>query len=396
MDREKLLQIGIDFREGKRSEKTWNDLNDSMDKPFASGESYRCFVKKELKKVNKLPSKEEVVTEEMQNKLEEIDLKIIELQKERKKVQTTKIEYNRILRESAREEMLFEELQKSIEKYAVNPPKFNEIAKINNNKKDGIMSFSDIHYGKIFESITNKYSEKESISRMNKLLNETVEICKKEGLTHLHVINGSDSIEGMCLRISQLMNLEMGITDMTIRFARMMVEFLNELSKYIYITYHHMPTSNHGEIRPLGTRAGQFPNETMEKVIIAYLHDMLQKNERIEIVEYKQDYIDFKIFNFNVMGKHGHQIKNLKSAIKDLTMKHRKFIDYFYTAHLHHGMTVTVGESENNNCEVILIPSVMGTDDYADDLMTGSKASALLDIYTEDEGRKIQYNILLN
>lgn len=197
--------------------------------------------------------------------LGEIELKRIELEKERKKIQTTKIEYNKILRESAREEMLFEYLKESIDKSILEVPGFNLIESNDIQEKEGVLSFADSHFGKIFESINNKYDENIFKQRFEKLLVETIQICKEQKLTHLNIINGSDSIEGMCLRISQLSNLEMGITDMTIKFSRFMAQFLNDLSKDISITYHQVPNSNHSEIRPLGTKAGQFPLETMEK-----------------------------------------------------------------------------------------------------------------------------------
>lgn len=79
-----------------------------------------------------------------------------------------------------------------------------------------------------------------------------------------------------------------------------------------------------------------------------------------------------------------------------MTMLHREFIDYIYLAHYHHNMNLTVSEGINNNCEVIIIPSAMGSDEYSDSLMTGAKASALLDIYVKNQGRKLQYNIFLN
>ena len=393
-DRKKLLQIGIDFRDGKREEKTWEILNDSQDKPFASGESFRCFVKKQLKKQDKLPSKEEFITNEIKIKLDEIDLKVIELEKERKKVQTTKLEYNRLLREDARQEMLIEEIKKSIN--TVEAPKFNPIIRQTNVDKVGVLSFADVHFGKIFKGLKNEYSEEIVYQRMNKLIEETLLICKEQGINRLQVINCADSIEGMCLRISQLQNLSMGIVDMTIRFARFMVEWLNKLSEFIYIDYYHVSQSNHSQIRPFGTMANQFQEEDMERIIITYIHDMLKNNDRITVHMFDKDYIELNIFKYNVIGKHGHKVKNIRSTIKDLSMQHRKFYDFVYLAHLHHLESIAVAEGETNNCEVLLIPSVMGTDEYAEDLMTGSKAGARLDIFTENEGRRITYNIILN
>jgi len=56
-DRKNLLDIGIKFRAGAFPGETWNSLNERYGKPFETGEHWRCFVKRELKKQNKLPSK---------------------------------------------------------------------------------------------------------------------------------------------------------------------------------------------------------------------------------------------------------------------------------------------------------------------------------------------------
>ena len=49
-----------------------------------------------------------------------------------------------------------------------------------------------------------------------------------------------------------------------------------------------------------------------------------------------------------------------------------------------------------NVVEMIKIPSIMGSDDYSDYLMTGSKAGAVINIFEEGKGRTTQYNIILN
>lgn len=58
-ERKQYFDIGIKFRGGAFPGETWESLNDRHGKPFNSGEHWRCFVKRELKKQNRLPSKNE-------------------------------------------------------------------------------------------------------------------------------------------------------------------------------------------------------------------------------------------------------------------------------------------------------------------------------------------------
>ena len=91
-NRKNLLKIGVDFREGKREERTWEILNNSQGKPFASGESYRCFVKKQLKKVGELKSREDILfetgnttsnnIEQNKKELEDIKKEFVQINKE--------------------------------------------------------------------------------------------------------------------------------------------------------------------------------------------------------------------------------------------------------------------------------------------------------------------------
>ena len=210
--KEEILRNCIRKREGK-IDVTWQQLAEQYKDYFKDSEAIRCWTKNELKKRNELPSRDNKISKDTENKLKELDLKRIELEKERKKVQTTKLEYNKLLRETGRQEMLFDEIKQAIK--IIQPPKFNPLIKNTPKNKEGILSLSDIHFGKAFVSLTNEYSEDIVYKRMNKLIEKTVDICIKEGLNKLIIINGSDSIKGMCLRVSQLQNLSIGIVEMT-------------------------------------------------------------------------------------------------------------------------------------------------------------------------------------
>lgn len=231
---------------------------------------------------------------------------------------------------------------------------------------------------------------------MNLILKETVEYIQKNNITHLHIINGADSVEGMTLRVSQLQTLQSGFTDQVIKFSKFYAKWLRELSKYVYITIHHVTSSNHTEMRPHGSSRGEFPAEDLEKIIGTYIQDVLENNERIDVKIYDDGFVDFKLLDYNIGSLHGHQLKNKKSSVKDLSNLRRKFYDYIFIAHFHHEGNFTVAETDENNVEVIQIPSVMGSDPYSDTLLVGSKASALITTFTKGKGRTDFHTIILN
>jgi hypothetical protein len=333
---------------------------------------------------------------ESDDALSELELKKIELLEERKKLQVVRGEYNKIARDKSRKDLLFEYVSQKIEEIGTLPSPTFETLQTNNGNKAGVLGFGDEHFGKEFVSENNEYNEKIYLERMSKLLSDTIEVIKKEKLDELTVLNGADSVEGMALRVSQLTALQYGFIDQVIKYARYKVEWLKELSKHVKVRYIHIPSANHTELRVHGTSRGEMPKEDVERIIAVYIHDMLIDNERIDVPMYDEGVIDFEVLNYSIVAAHGHQIKNKKNAIRDLSMLKRKFFDFMYVSHFHHGNTLTVGEGLSHNIEVIQLPSIMGSDEYSDSFFSGAKAGASLDIYEEGKGRSISYNFILN
>jgi hypothetical protein len=337
-------------------------------------------------------SKQSIDSDEVLNEYELIK---IETEKERKKLQSVKVEYNKLLREDGRRDLMFEFIKDSIERLPV--PQFQPMFNFHkDNKKAGVLSFGDIHFGKQFKSLNNEYNIDIAKKRMEQLIPETVAILGQHGFQEIDVINGADSIEGMSLRVSQLQSLQIGFIDQTIQFSKLLASWLNELSKYVKVRYHHLPSANHSEIRPHNSGRGEFPAEDLERVIMHYVHDVLENNPRVEIPIYEKGIIELDVLGYNIAALHGHQLRGKKNIIPELSVMNRKFYDYLYIAHYHHGSNLTVAESDSHNVEIIQIPSIMGSDEYSDSLLTGSKAGANFSVYEQGKGRTIQYNVILN
>jgi len=308
--------------------------------------------------------------------LNELETKKIELQKEKVKIQTLRIELNKLIRQDARFELFLDEIKNSIN--TVKVPKFQEFI-LDNGEKVGLLGISDIHFSKKFDSVNNSYSREICYDRMNLLLSEVIDWISDRNIKYLHIVNGGDNIEGL-LRLNSIKALEIGVIDSVIEFSKMMSEWLNQLSIYIPLTYHHVISFNHSEVRFLDSKAGQFPDEDLEKVIIHMIAGSLKNNNRINIPIYTTDYAYFNINNKNIFVCHGHQFKGKKIAdiVKELQILHRINIDLLILGHFHHENILTVGENKNGNIKVILLPSVMGSDVFSDTLLTGSKSGATL------------------
>lgn len=328
--------------------------------------------------------------------LEQIDdnkILLNQLESERIKIRTENIERNKSKRIDTRRDLYYENIGHLIK--TLPTPKLNPIY-TNNDESGFILDFADIHYNSEFTSITNSYSREEAKIRFNKLLGEAIQYVNDNKVNTLYIVNGGDSLQGM-LRVNDLKLNDLSVIDSLVEFQKVMASFLNELSAYCNIRYYHVNSANHTELRLLNSKAGQMAVEDMEKIIVNYLHDVLSDNERIFInTEFKEDNIQFELCGFNFVCLHGHQLKNIKTAIRDLSDKYDKPFDFCILGHYHSGVEMVVGERKGYAKEVLVCPSFIGTCPYADSLMVGGKSMAKIHKFVRNKGRRSTENIVLN
>ena len=297
--------------------------------------------------------------------LDEIKQAKHELEKERQKLYVTKVEMNRNLRQESRSELFYENIKDSIEALPMPHIFINESQQHSKHNKQYLLCLADIQAGAKFELPNNRYSLAVCEERFNKLLGDVVNYVVEHNIFKLNVVGLGDTVQGI-LRLTDLKLNETSVVEATILVARMIACFLNQLSAYCWIDYYHTPTSNHGQNRPLGSKASELVAEDMEYVIGNYICDMLRNNDHVIVhLNNGYDYIEIPIFNYNVMAMHGHTIKNLETALRDLSATHRKLIDYIVIGHYHNAKVIPGNEHESHDTEVLVCPSFQGTDPYA-------------------------------
>ena len=325
--------------------------------------------------------------------LEEIKLATETLKKERLKLQATKLSESRYDRQDSRFELFYENIKDAI--IRLEQPKLIRTS-INESDTQYILGFGDIHYGATYKSVNNEYSREECKRRFGVLLSYMEEFIKSENISHLKIINVSDTIQGI-LRMTDLQINDIPVVDSVVEISRILAEFLNELSASCSIEYYHAPQANHSQTRPLGSKASEVATEDMERIIINYVSDLLSNNDRVEVItNFEKDYVDIKIFDFECFATHGHKIKDVKGVISDMSNRNRKFYSYAFLGHTHSANEIIVGEDEFSNKEVLTIPAFIGSDPYADSLFVGSKGMAKLYLFDRKYGKIMSKNIFLN
>lgn len=322
-----------------------------------------------------------------------LDEKILAMQKERQKLNATKIEYSRDIRQQSRFELFYENIKNTIQTLEV-PQFIDRLAPKTN--KEYILTIADIHCGAKFISENNEYSYDICRERFETLLSEVIEFVKEKELNHINILELGDSIQGI-LRLNDLKINESSVVEATVIVSQLISNFLNSLSKYCNIDYYHCPTSNHSQMRNLNSKASELASEDIEYIICNYIKDTLSNNDKITIhTNFGKEYIEIDNNVYNIISMHGHKIKNINTALSDLSQLKRTFYDIVFLAHYHGGSERIVGENITCDAEVIVCPSFIGSDPYSDSLMKGSKAACCIYGIDEYKGHTETYKIILN
>ena len=327
--------------------------------------------------------------------LQEITLAQRELEKERKKIQTEKLEYNKWLREEARDEMITEKICSSI---ATLPPvKVPEYIKPVHNNKSYLLALADCHYGiefsikDFFGNIINEYSPEIFEDRMWDLYNQVVEIIHDRGIEELNVWELGDGIQGLLRLNSQLMQLRYGVIDSATRYGDFLAKWINALSKHVRVKFQITMDSNHNQLRLCGAPKNAFADENMSKVIMLMIKYQLADNPNVTIVENPTG-MNFGMFStYQILGIHG-EVKDLGKALNDYSRAYDTPISYIIGAHIHHLVSKEMGI----NAEALSIRSMIGVDPYGMSLLATSNAGASLYEFDQIKGLTCEHKLKVN
>lgn len=315
-----------------------------------------------------------------------------ELEKEKIKLQTEKLEYNRWLREEARDELICEKIVSAIKE--IDPLDIPIPIIKSTTSRSAVLAFGDEHYAAEFKiyglygEIINSYSPEIFENRMWSLFNEVIEIINKEKITLLYIFALGDFCDGI-LRCSQLFKLRYGVVEGSVKYANFISNWLNELSKYVVIKY-QMTFGNHSELRMLGQPKGTFKDDNTGLFVREIIKSRLCDNPNFEMIINPTGLIFDNIEGFNILGIHG-EVRNMEKAIKDFSNTYNTNIQILIGGHMHHYKSETVGV----NKEVINVPSIIGIDDYSMSLNKTSNPGASLFIIEKNKGVTIEYKIKL-
>lgn len=378
---------------------TWQDIADIMNKLLNYNYSESRY-RKHFAKIKNFFNDDENIeydidVEEINDEITKLEKLKKEIKAERIKLQTCNVERNRLDRQEARWELFYEQIGNYI--HNLTPPKLENI-KIKDTNKKYIQTLADIHMGAKYVVTNNEYNPDITKQRFEILKGETIKFIKQHGLEELTVLGLADAIQGI-LRYNDLRINDSTVVKAVIDVAELIGSYLNDLSAYCNIIYYDVNYGNHSQQRYLGSQANTMMNEDLGYVIGHYIEAVLRNNNRIKVILPDENDLFLEItniFDFNIIACHGHQIKNLNTALQDISQQRRKFFDYLIMGHLHNDKVITSGDAYCHDTEVLIAPSICGTDEYAESLFKGSKSASAIYGFDEIFGHTETYKIILN
>ena len=224
---------------------------------------------------------------------------------------------------------------------------------------------------------------------MKHLADDVCRYCMDNKIKKLKILNLGDNIHGI-LRVNDLRMNQSGVVAATIEVAQMIGQFLKTIAQSIpRIEYQHVPESNHTQIRPLGTKASEIASEDVEYIITEFLKVMFSNSSCVKIYSSVGDtFISIPLFDFFTVAKHGHDIKNVETANKDLAYTIGIDVDYLFLGHFHNTREYSVGINPAIGVDrkTFLCPSIMGSDPYSDKILRGSCPGAELFEFNKNNG----------
>ena len=222
--------------------------------------------------------------------------------------------------------------------------------------------------------------------RFMKLLVEIIQFVKEKELDELNIVLLGDLIDG-CLRMSNLQTMDSTVAKSVADISDMLIGFLETLVErtHIHINLFDVVYSNHSMPRFL---QNYDIREDLGYTINRYIRTGLRNNQNIDIYSPLDGDIclDFKIWDFNVIGFHGHTEKNQSEAIKNFTMERRKLYDYAVNGHLHSNQRTSISIGGLHDVENIQFPSFCGDDPYSNSIHKISKGACMICGFDKDYG----------
>lgn len=328
---------------GKLVDKTLADIDYSELAVLAYGQEFSSDVARRMfygsKRTLELMDRERASQCRDGGMAEEIDAKIVELQKERQKFFDQRMAYSKLLRERAREEELNEIIRECVS--AGTLPELRAVGGTTSLCDGGntlLVSLNDIHYGANIHNAWCTYNSDIFAEMLHEYLQKILSIAETHRSEDCVVWAAGDMISGNIHRSIQVSNKE-NVIEQIMGVSELIAQFIAELSPYFKTVRFVSVAGNHSRIEPNKDKA--VTAERLDDLVEWYLAARLQNIKNVII--YNSHKLDHTISLFTVRGKnycmvHG-DFDNGYGKVQSLQSMVKEPIYAVLCGHMHHNQT---------------------------------------------------------
>ena len=317
----------------------------------------------------------------------DIDNKIRELQKERKKLSDARIDYNKLIRQEARKESYADMVKEIICKNVV--PVSLDIDRecsfrIGDN--DLLVHLTDIHTGVEISSWCNEFNEDVLKERIGYYTHKIIEIKEHHKSESCYIVIG-EILSGIIHNNLRLQN-NMDLMEQFKYISELISSMLFELSYEFRDIYVYTTPGNHSRISP--KKEDGLDGENMDVLLPFYLKARMQNRKNVHICDntVEPEIAMFSIRGTKVFATHGHK-DSPSNVVQNFTLMFGMRPDIVLLGHRHTNGLTTV-----QNTKVIESGSVSGADNYAVSIRKTTKPEQTISIVNKD-GLVCLYDIQL-
>ena len=392
LDGESKLQHHKRLIDGKLTDKTLADIDYSELSEYVYGQPYSSDVARRMmygsKKTLDLMEEEGRTAVSGTEMASELDVKMIELQKERQKFFDQRMAYNKLLRERAREEELNEIIERCVASGNLPELHYEQPLDIVISDNTLLISLNDLHYGANIDNAWCKYNSEICAEMMEHYLDEIIHIANIHMSDDCVVWAAGDSISGSIHRSIQVSNKE-NVIEQVMGVSELIARFIAELSRHFSTVRFVSVAGNHSRIEP--NKDNAITGERLDNLIEWYLAARLQNYENVIIDDSHK--LDNTMSLFEVRGKkyclvHG-DFDTSAAKMQALQQMVREPIYAVLSGHMHHNQTNVV-----QGIRTVMAGSFQGMDQFCVEKRIVGQPEQMVCV-CDDTGIRCHYDIEL-
>ena len=300
--------------------------------------------------------------------------------------------WNKQNRVEARVEETLDNLERELKEIGKNNFTLGNKVKVNNGDNSLIVMLSDLHTGQTFNNAFGRYDTDILKSRLEQLLNKTIQIGKRHESVMVNVVLLGDQISGNIHNTIQVSNRENVIEQIKIA-SEVITWFCVELAKHFGFVNIYECAGNHSRL--ISNKDAAVHDERLDNLITWIIKQMTSHIDTIKVHDDDYTRIDSGISVFELYGKeyvavHGDYDVLNKTGVGNLSMMLGRIPYAIMNGHNHYPMNTDV-----NGVKVIQGGSFAGTgDSYTiEKRLTGKPNQTVL--VCDEDGIDAIYNVEL-